>query len=82
MSTSTRTTHIWKNPEARASLTDSELIDFAPHPSGSYELSELELAEIVGASTNNNTTDGCCSPSSKNCGTCGNASSGCCGGGS
>ncbi len=72
----------WKDSTFRDSLSAHERETIGDHPSGDFELTEIELAEIVGASTQPAGTDGCCSPFSKNCGTCGNASSGCCSGGS
>ncbi|WP_432432289.1 mersacidin/lichenicidin family type 2 lantibiotic [Granulicella aggregans] len=74
------TVRSWKDRSFRESLSGAETRSIEPHPAGAYELDELELAEIVGASTEKNMSYGCCSGNNtSNCGTCGGGTSGCCG---
>ncbi len=75
-----KTVRAWKDQHFRMDLPsqDQELLD--QNPAGDFELSEIELAGIVGATTEKNQTSGCCSGSATaSCGTCHVGTDGCCG---
>ncbi|MEU5052265.1 mersacidin/lichenicidin family type 2 lantibiotic [Streptomyces sp. NPDC021096] len=56
----------WKDPEYRSSLSADQTRALPEHPCGPVELTDEALVGVLGASTEQNNTAGCCGGTSTN----------------